>query len=204
MLNVCCWTAGPFCLPLRSSSVRKRKRKFPSSPQWRKLMIIQAPRVWNLNSRSATLRRLCRWAEQASLSQSPLLFFSFSTDVCNYSADLSSGSEAAWSHDIPPPPTHPPAPTVSSETTAVVEPHSPRYTAGKPCSLLLLCIYLFSPPPPSSPFHYGRHSRPMADVEAQAAARGGNAMHLRSGNTPLPLPPMKNLRMWFPQIREEI
>lgn len=103
-----------FLLPLHSSNMRN-EREFPLSLQWWKLMIIQAQWVWNTNSCLGTFGHTlgtCAAADERSRLQFQRPYFS--ADVCNYSADLSNGSEGGWSHDIPQSPLFPQKPQPSS------------------------------------------------------------------------------------------
>lgn len=59
----------------------------------------------------------------------------FSADVCNYSADLSNGSEVT-SHMTPP--------LVSAETTAITKPRDPRVQRGEAVIVWLLMHSAFS------------------------------------------------------------
>lgn len=79
-----------------------QKEKFALSPQWLKLMIIQALWVWKTNSCLVAFC-LILYIHAAADVQSELHIQSpyFSADVCNYSTDLSNESKTA-DHMTPP------------------------------------------------------------------------------------------------------
>lgn len=79
------------CLWIPASLHERDCRKFPSSLHWWKLMTIQAL------SLEYELLALARFTSTAADERTSLQIYSphFSTDVCNYSADLYNGSATA-------------------------------------------------------------------------------------------------------------
>lgn len=143
-----------------------QKEKFALSPQWLKLMIIQALWVWKTNSCLVAFG-LILYIHAAADVQSALHIQSpyFSADVCNYSTDLSNESKTA-DHMTPPPslqfpPLFPQKPHSSLISSAAV---SSLLCTATSVRIFFFC-FCFAQFSKTGHLHYGWHLLEMTDED---------------------------------------